>query len=434
MKISIFGLGYVGVVTAACLARDGRNVIGVDVNPNKVTLINNGKSPIVEPGLEDLLDQGVKAGRIQATVNAEAAILASDISLISVGTPPILWGEPDLSYVFGVCKEIAIAVKRKAMRHIVVLRSTVPPGTLEKCQNIFEEVAGKDLVHTAFNPEFLREGTAIKDYDCPPYTIIGTKSNFAETTLRKIYANLKAPILITKPEVSEMVKFVANTWHAAKVSFANEIGRVTKAFGIDGREVMNVIVQDKKLNISPVYMRPGFAYGGSCLPKDLGALLYLARKMDVPVPLLDTIPITNVLQIDLAVQAVLNSKARRVAILGLAFKPNTDDLRESPTVILVKRLLGEGCTVKIYDRAVYQTRLVGNNLAYIEQNLPHFKALLVASPQEAVEDAELIVATHNTKEFHQILDKASLNTQILDLAGVLNPEYLAPKLPKTLVA
>ena len=434
MKISIFGLGYVGVVTAACLARDGCNVIGVDISPHKVALVNNGKSPIVEPGLKDLLDRGVKAGRIQATVNAEAAILASDISLISVGTPPIAWGEPDLSYVFGVCKEIAVAVERKATRHLVVLRSTVPPGTLEKCQHIFDEVAGKNAIHTAFNPEFLREGTAIKDYDCPPYTIIGTQSSFAETTLRKIYANLKAPLLVTKPEVSEMVKFVANTWHAAKVSFANEIGRVADAFGIDGREVMDVIVQDKKLNISPVYMRPGFAYGGSCLPKDLGALLYLARKMDVPVPLLDTIPITNVLQIDLAVRAVLSSKARRIAILGLAFKPNTDDLRESPAVILVKRLLGEGCALKIYDRAVYQARLVGNNLAYIEQNLPHFEALLVSSPEEALEGAELVVATHNTNEFRQLLDKASLNTPILDLAGVLNLEDSTHKLQKQLVA
>ena len=434
MKISIFGLGYVGVVTAACLARDGYDVIGVDVNPNKVTLVKNGKSPIVEPGLENLLKQGVKAGRIQATTNAEAAILASNISLISVGTPPVEWGEPDLSYVFGVCKEIAVAIGRKAMRHVVVLRSTVPPGTLQKCQNLFEEVAGTNLVHTAFNPEFLREGTAIKDYDCPPYTIIGTKSGFAETTLRKIYANLEAPVLVTKPEVAEMVKFVANTWHAAKVSFANEIGRVAKAFGIDGQEVMNVIVQDKKLNISPVYMRPGFAYGGSCLPKDLGALLYFARKMDVPTPLINTIPVTNVLQIDLAVQAVLRSKARRVAILGLAFKPNTDDLRESPTVILVKRLLGEGCQVKIYDRAVYQARLVGNNLAYIEQNLPHFEALLVSSPQEALEDAELAVATHNTNELRQILNKISPKTQILDLAGVLNLEDASNKLPKEIVA
>ena len=434
MKISIFGLGYVGVVTAACLARDGHEVIGVDVNLSKVTLIKNGKSPIIEPGLEDLLKQGVKAGRIQATTDAEAAILASDISLISVGTPPIEWGEPDLSYVFGVCKEIAVAVGRKATRHIVVLRSTVPPGTLQKCQNLFEEVAGENLVHTAFNPEFLREGTAIEDYDCPPYTIIGTNSNFAETTLRKIYADLEAPVLVNKPEVSEMVKFVANTWHAAKVSFANEIGRMAKAFGIDGREVMNVIVQDKKLNISPVYMRPGFAYGGSCLPKDLGALLYLAKKMDVPVPLLNTIPITNVLQIDLAVQAVLRSKARQVAVFGLAFKPNTDDLRESPTVILVKRLLGEGCKVKIYDKAVYQARLTGNNLAYIKQNLPHFEALLASNPQEALENAELIVATHNTNEFRQILDKASSKIQILDLAGVLNLEESANKLSKKTVA
>ncbi len=273
MKISIFGLGYVGAVTAACLARDGHQVIGVDLNPDKVALIARGESPIIEPGLEDLLQQGVSSGRIQATTDGEAAIMESEISLISVGTPAMERGEPDLCYVLNVCKDIASAIKKKNSPHVVMLRSTVPPGTLKHCQNLMAEITEPGLIHTAFNPEFLREGSAIRDYDCPPYTIIGTESSVAEQAVRDLYLQVQAKILVVKPEVAELVKYVANTWHATKVSFANEIGRLAKAFEVDGREVMNIIVQDEKLNVSPVYMRPGFAYGGSCLPKDLEALL-----------------------------------------------------------------------------------------------------------------------------------------------------------------
>ena len=418
MKISIFGLGYVGVVTAACLARDGHQVIGVDVNPEKVIWMAKGKSPIVEPKLGELLADGVAAGLIRATTDAEEAVVASDVSLISVGTPPIERGEPDLTYVWNVCKEIGIAVSRKAATHVVVLRSTVPPGTLEKCQTLLESVTGDRMVHLAFNPEFLREGSAVRDYDQPPYTIIGTESPAAEEAVRQMYAKVDAPILAVKPAVAEMVKYVANSWHAAKVGFANEIGRIAKAFGVDGREVMKLVVQDTKLNVSPVYMRPGFAYGGSCLPKDLSALLYYARKMDVPVPLLNTIPATNSLQVDLAVQEVLRLGVRRITVLGLAFKPGTDDLRESPAVLLVKQLIGEGCQVKIYDKAVYEARLIGTNLAYIQRNLPHFEALLVPEPQQALEGAELAMVTYNAPEFRQVLLEASKETQILDLAGV----------------
>ena len=418
MKISIFGLGYVGVVTAACLARDGHQVIGVDVNPEKVIWIAKGKSPIVEPKLGELLADGVAAGLIRATTDAEEAVVASDVSLISVGTPPIERGEPDLTYVWNVCKEIGIAVSRKAATHVVVLRSTVPPGTLEKCQTLLESVTGDRLVNLAFNPEFLREGSAVQDYDQPPYTIIGTESPAAEEAVRQMYAKVDAPILTVKPAVAEMVKYVANSWHAAKVGFANEIGRIAKAFGVDGREVMKLVVQDTKLNVSPVYMRPGFAYGGSCLPKDLSALLYYARKMDVPVPLLNTIPATNSLQVDLAVQEVLRLGVRRITVLGLAFKPGTDDLRESPAVLLVKQLIGEGCQVKIYDKAVYEARLIGTNLAYIQRNLPHFEALLVPEPQQALEGAELAMVTYNAPEFRQVLLEAPKETRILDLAGV----------------
>ena len=418
MKISIFGMGYVGVVTAACLARDNHQVIGVDVNGDKIASIQQGKSPIVEPGLSDLLQQGVVSGYIRATTDWETAVMQTEMSLISVGTPPIAQGEPDLSYVIDVCKEIALAVKKKAKFHIVMLRSTVPPGTLEACQEIMERVTGKNLISTAFNPEFLREGSAIKDYDCPPYTIIGTESTLAEQAIRKLYTQVKAPVIVVKPAIAEMVKYVANTWHATKVSFANEIGRIAKAFEVDGREVMNIIVQDEKLNMSPVYMRPGFAYGGSCLPKDLGALLYFTRSKNIFAPLINAVPTTNEIQINLAAQQLLKAGVKNIAILGLAFKANTDDLRESPTVPLIKRLLGEGCQVKIYDPAVYQANLMGTNLSYIQQNIPHFQNLLVATPQEALAGAELAVATHNTPEIANILHHANPQTKILDLVGV----------------
>jgi GDP-mannose 6-dehydrogenase len=345
-------------------------------------------------------------------------VLASDVSLISVGTPPIERGEPDLTYVWNVCKQIAKASIHKTESHVVVLRSTVPPGTLEKCQNLIDSITGNNSIHLAFNPEFLREGSAIKDYDQPPYTIIGTESPVAEAAVRQMYATVDAPFTVVKPSVAEMVKYVANCWHAAKVGFANEIGRVAKAFGVDGREVMNIIVQDTKLNISPVYMRPGFAYGGSCLPKDLSALLYYARNMDVPVPLLNALPTTNSLQVDLAAQQVLRLGARKIAILGLAFKPGTDDLRESPAVLLVKRLIGEGCQIKIYDQAVYEARLMGTNLTYIQNNLPHFEELLVAEAEQALKDAELVIVTHANPEFRQILQEALKEIQVLDLASV----------------
>lgn len=419
MKISIFGLGYVGAVTAACFARDGHEIVGVDVNPDKAALIAKGESPIIEPGLAKLLTAGVASGQIRTTTDTEEAVLATDASLISVGTPPSERGEPDLSYVWNVCKDIGTAVRRKATDHVVVLRSTVPPGTLKRCQDFFAANVDTATVHLAFNPEFLREGTAVCDYDQPPYTIIGTESTIAEAAVRAMYARVNAPVIVVKPAIAEMVKYVSNGWHAAKVSFANEIGRIAKAFGVDGRDVMNIVTQDHKLNVSSVYMRPGFAYGGSCLPKDLAALIYYARSMDVPVPLLNAIPATNILQINLAVDQVLRFGIRQVAVLGLAFKPGTDDLRESPAVLLVKRLLGEGCEVRIYDKAVYEAHLIGTNLAYIRQNLPHFAALLVPDAQEALQRAELVIATQNTPEFRQILLSLPPSTRILDLAGVL---------------
>ena len=426
MNISVFGLGYVGTVTAACLARDGNTVTGVDVSPAKLELLASGKSNIVEPGLEALLGEYVRAGRIKTTGNASQAAAASELSLISVGTPPDAQGGPNLNYVFTVCREIGKAVREKGEAHVVVLRSTVPPGTLERCQAILEEEAGETPVHVAFNPEFLREGSAIKDYDAPPYTIIGTEDSAAEAAVREIYAGLEAPVVVVKPAVAEMVKYVANTWHAAKIAFANEIGRVAKGFGVDGREVMDIITQDTKLNVSPAYMKPGFAYGGSCLPKDLGALIHYANEKHVDVPMLKALPASNRTMVDLAGEAALRVDAERVTLLGLAFKPNTDDLRESPAVPLVKKLIGEGREVTIYDSAVYQANLMGANLSFIQQNLPHFEALLADDLGEALSRAELVIVTHATDEFRQALLAAPAGTKVLDLAGLFSeaPEGL----------
>jgi GDP-mannose 6-dehydrogenase len=420
MKVSIFGLGYVGVVTAACLARDGHEVICVDVNPNKVNIINSGNSPIIEPGLEDLLVKGIKQNRIIATTDAQESVINTDVSLISVGTPSTQAGGVDLSFVFKVCAEIGSSIYQKGSPHVVVLRSTVQPGTLDYCSSLIKDRSKNIPVHFAFNPEFLREGSAIRDYNEPPYTVIGTKDIIAESTIRELYAKIMSPFIVVKPEVAEMLKCVSNAWHAVKISFANEIGRIAKEFRVDGREVMNMLVQDAKLNVSPAYMRPGFAYGGSCLPKDVGALIRYAQEKATPIPLLNSLPETNRIQVESAVQEVIRVKARRVTVLGLAFKPRTDDLRESPAVILVKRLLGEGCKVKIYDKPVYQATLMGSNLEYIQRNLPHFRELMMADPKLALKNSELVIVTYPEPEFRDLLLNISPEVSILDLAGLFN--------------
>jgi GDP-mannose 6-dehydrogenase len=418
MRVSIFGLGYVGVVTAACLARDGHDVVGVDVNPEKVAAVAAGVSPIVEPGLEDLLRSGKAAGRIQATGDAAAAVAATDVSLVSVGTPSSDGGGPNLAYVFRVVGEIAAAIGASGRPHTVVVRSTVPPGTLARCAEIMAAEAGGVPVHLAFNPEFLREGSAIADFNAPSYTVIGTADEQAEAAVREMYACVDAPFLVVPAEVAEMVKYVANCWHAAKIGFANEIGRVAKAFGVDGRMVMRIIAQDTKLNVSPAYMVPGFAYGGSCLPKDVRALLHYAQTLHVPMPILSALPASNQAQIDAAYDLVFATRPVRVAVFGLAFKSGTDDLRESPAVPLVKRLLGEGCEVRIYAPDVSRPRLMGQNLEYIRTVIPHFVRLLVEEPVDAAEWADTVVLTHPQREFTEALTAASRVARVVDLAGV----------------
>lgn len=418
MKISIFGLGYVGVVTVACLSQDGHEVIGVDVNQEKVDMVAKGKSPIVEPGLENLLSEGVRAGLIKATNDAKKAVEETDVSFISVGTPPTDKGGSDLRFVYKVCREIASAIREKGLPHVIILRSTVPPGTLEYCRKLFSDYVGSISVHLAFNPEFLREGSAVEDYYSPPYTVIGADDSKGEDVLRDLYSNVDAPIINVKPSVAEMVKCVANAWHANKVAFANEVGRIAKAYGVDGRAVMDVIIKDVKLNVSPAYMRPGFAYGGSCLPKDVGALINCAREQGVEVPLLSALPQTNELQVELAVKETLRLGAKKVSIWGLAFKKDTDDLRESPSVLLVKKLLGEGMDVRIYDPSVYRAKLMGTNLEYIKHNLPHFEGLLVSDISETLTNVDTVVVTYSTMEFRQTLTDAPRSFRVLDLAGL----------------
>ena len=420
MKISIFGLGYVGVVSAGCLTRDGFEVIGVDVNPDKVELVQTGKAPIIELGLSELLQAGVKNGRLTATTSATDAIAQSDVSVISVGTPSNEDGSPNLTYVFGVCEQIGQAIKAKGQEHTVIIRSTIFPGTTQKCINILNNEAGDIPVHVAFNPEFLREGSAIRDYDAPAYTIAGTHDAKAEEALREMFAAVDAPLLTTKPEVAELIKCTANAWHAAKIVFANEIGRIAKSADVDGREVMDILTQDTKLNISKAYMRPGFAFGGSCLPKDVRTLLHYASSNNIELPLLDALHTSNDSHITLALEQVRALGKKKVGLLGLAFKSGTDDLRESPAVTLASQLLEEGFELTIFDECVQDAWLIGANREYIESKIPHLTNLLVEDAKTVLEKAEALVITHGAAAFRTLVEQAAPETPVLDLAGLFS--------------
>ena len=427
LDVSVFGLGYVGAVTAACLARDGHDVIGVDIDPSKVRMIRAGRPPIVETGLEELLMNAVQSGKLRATTDAAEAVELSSVSVISVGTPSQASGGTDLSFVKRVCEEIGRAIRAKTKPHVVVLRSTVPPGTLATCHDIFRSTESDALIHLAFNPEFLREGNAIEDYDNPPYTIIGTTDAGAERAVRAMYATVDAPIHVVDPGTAELVKFVANAWHAAKITFANEVGRLAKGFGLDGSRVMDLIVKDTKLNVSSAYMKPGGAYGGSCLPKDVNALIACAREMAIPVPVLEAIPMSNQHHIDLSVAEILALGRCHLAIFGLAFKPGTDDLRESPSVPLVKQLIGEGFGVKIYDPHVNRAALMGTNLHYIRSHVPHFESLMAPTAEAAVEGAEAIVLTQPDADLRRIAKTLARGRSIVDLPKVLASGIVLPR-------
>ncbi|MCO7521573.1 MULTISPECIES: UDP-glucose/GDP-mannose dehydrogenase family protein [unclassified Pseudomonas] len=423
MNISIFGLGYVGAVCAGCLSARGHQVLGVDIDQAKIDMINQGRSPIVEPGLEQLLLDGVRQGRLRGTTDVQAAILASELSLLCVGTPSKPNGDLDLTYMQAVCREIGTALRDKASRHTVVVRSTVLPGTLNNLViPTLERASGKKAgidFGVAVNPEFLRESTAIQDYDFPAMTVIGELDSASGDLLEALYQGLDAPVIRKSVEVAELIKYTCNVWHATKVSFANEIGNIAKASGVDGREVMDVVCQDHKLNLSRYYLRPGFAFGGSCLPKDVRALTYRAGQLDVAHPLLASLMDSNRNQVRQAFELVTRPGKRRIALLGLAFKAGSDDLRESPLLTLAEQLIGKGYELRIYDANVEHARRHGANRQYIEQQIPHVSALLRSDLQQVIDDAEVIVLGNNDERFARALDAGS-GKQVVDLVGFMN--------------
>ena len=434
MKIAVFGLGYVGVVSAACLARDGHTVVGVDPNALKLDFLRQGKSPIVEPGLEDLIAAAVGAGRLIASSDYAAAVADSEVVLVCVGTPGQANGSLDLTYVRRVVQQIGEQLAATAYYRVLVIRSTLLPGSMQSVViPILEQSsggkAGKDF-GVCINPEFLREGTAIYDYDHPPKTVIGASDERAASLVRELYAALTAPVIMTDLQTAEMVKYVDNSWHALKVTFANEIGRLCKAMGVDGRLVMELFCMDTKLNVSNAYLRPGFAFGGSCLPKDLRALTYQGRSLDVDTPVLGSILASNQLHIAHALSMIQATGRRRVGLLGLSFKEGTDDLRESPIVTLAEQLIGKGYELLVYDRNVRLASLLGANREYILNHIPHIGRLMVDRPEQLLEHAEIIVVASASTEFAELVHRLPVGKRVIDLVGLWKADERGSALPE----
>lgn len=419
-RISIFGLGYVGAVSAACLARDGHTVIGVDPNQTKVDLINQGKSPIVEKDLDELIRDGVAAGRLSAMQDAATAIAGSDISFVCVGTPSAANGSLDLGYVQAVCAEIGAVLKTLGRTHTIVIRSTILPGTMESVvipalREASGGEPGKNFT-VLNNPEFLREGTAVHDYFHPPKTVIGAMQPEDARPLEAVYANLPGPKITTSVQTAELVKYVDNVWHALKVGFANEIGAICKQLHIDSHPLMEIFCQDQKLNISPTYLKPGFAFGGSCLPKDVRALGYKAKQLDLALPIIGSILESNELHLQRALEMVTRHGRRPLGVLGLSFKPGTDDLRESPMVELVQRLLGKGYDLRIYDRNVSLASLMGANREFIFRHIPHIAKLLVPEIGEVMRHGDIVIVSHNAPEFEAAIGRLRPGQLVVDYA------------------
>jgi GDP-mannose 6-dehydrogenase len=429
MKVVVFGLGYVGTVTAACLAANGHDVWGVDPDALKVASVSGGHSPVTEPGLDALLAESVSTGHLHATVRPEEALHDADASLLCVGTPSTTSGETNLTDIYRVLEDLLHLLHSSPSTktfHTVVIRSTVPPGTVEDVSAILQAAfQDSDLdVAVAMCPEFLREGTGIADFFSPPHTVIGSSDLRAIDAVSRLFSFLDAPVQVVHPRVAEALKYACNAFHATKISFANELGRIFGRLGVDSREVMEIFCEDTRLNISPKYLRPGFAFGGSCLSKDLRSLLYLARSESIDVPLLSGTLASNRLSIDEAIDRVVAGEGSRVALLGLSFKPGSDDLRESPYVDLAETLLGKGYEVRIHDPVVNPASLVGANRQYVESELPHLKRILTDGPKEAITGADVVLVASSTREVVQaLLD--SPPPRIIDLDGRLGPEVEA---------
>ncbi|MGA7108788.1 MAG: nucleotide sugar dehydrogenase [Terracidiphilus sp.] len=422
MKISIFGLGYVGAVSAGCLAAEGHQVLGVDPVAEKVDLINRGNSPIVEAEINEIIEEAVRTGRLRATQDPAAAIHETELSFVCVGTPSQSNGNLDIRYIRRICEQIGTALRSKSDRHTVVIRSTILPGTMQKVViPTLEEFSGKKAGEdfgVCNNPEFLREGSAVKDFRSPPKTVIGQLDQISGELLATLYENLQAPLIRTDLHTAEMIKYVDNSWHALKIGFANEIGNLCDSFGVDADAVMDIFCQDKKLNISPAYLKPGFAFGGSCLPKDLRALSYQAKMHDLQLPILSAVLPSNEMQIARGVKLVTDSGSSRVGVLGFSFKAGTDDLRESPVIEVIERLIGKGYDLRIYDRNVNIAALVGANRDFILNHIPHISRLMVPSIEAVLEHAQTVVVGNRDSEFSQIQSKLREDQCLVDFVRI----------------
>ena len=423
MKISVFGMGYVGAVSAGCLAEEGHTIIGVDPNRTKVDLINAGKTPIIEKDIGDIIARAVFKNLLTATDDCERAVLDSEMSLICVGTPSLANGSLDLGHVRQVCQEIGTVLSQKAGFHVVAIRSTMLPGSIrsvviETLERFSRKLAGVDF-GVCINPEFLREGTAVFDYRHPPKTVIGETDSRSGDVLLQLYAHMDAPVIRTTLETAEMVKYSDNAWHAVKVAFTNEIGTICKAVGIDSHEVMAIFCKDTKLNLSSYYMKPGFAFGGSCLPKDVRALTHRARSMDLELPLLNSILPSNERQIRNGIRLIVDKGNKKIGILGFSFKAGTDDLRESPLVTVIETLLGKGYELKLYDRNVNLAALTGANQDYILNHIPHIARLMVASMAELLDFAETIVIGNASDEFREVPASLKPEQSVVDLVRIV---------------
>ena len=421
MNISIFGLGYVGCVSLGCLAKNGHRVTGVDLNETKINFINEGKSPIVENEIDDIISEQHKLGNISATDNALHAVKNTDVSFICVGTPSTPNGHLDLSAIYRVSEEIGKGIKEKEGFHVVVIRSTVLPGTNEKVSKIIKEVSGKEInkeFAVVSNPEFLREGTAVKDYYNPSFTLVGTNNEEAAEKMKQIYEGIESPIIITEIKIAEIIKYINNAFHALKIVFANEIGNICKKQEIDAHKLMDIFCMDTKLNLSPYYLKSGFAYGGSCLPKDLKALKTIAHDYYLECPLLENIERSNELQIKLVYDQLIQFNKEKIGFLGLSFKAGTDDLRNSPIIDIIEQLLGKGFDVKIYDRNVHFSHLLGANREFILEKIPYISKFITNDPNEIIQNADVIIVVNKEEEFKNILNKVPEDKIIYDLVNI----------------
>jgi len=423
-RLSIFGLGYVGTVSAVCFAARGHMVIGVDVNPTKASLINERRTPIVEAQVAELIDSAVGSGRLRATVSVAEAIAQSDISMVCVGTPTAPSGRLNTDALVTVAEEIGRELRAKSTHHTVVFRSTMVPRTFRSLLiPALERASGKRAgvgFSACVNPEFLREGSAVADFHHPEKTVFGADDAQTWETVAALYEDLPGTIVRTTPEIGALAKYVDNVWHALKVGFANEIGNICKGAGIDSHAVMDIFCLDHKLNISTAYLRPGFAFGGSCLPKDTRGLGYFGREYELSLPILESILPSNNNQIDRACEWVLSFKRRHISILGCTFKSGTDDLRESPFVLLIERLLGKGCELKVFDEHIELSKLVGANRDYLMSTIPHIAALLVGTAAQAIQGADIVILSNSSPGYVTALDQLTDDQLLLDFAGLLS--------------